>query len=250
MMLQLRPAPRRSRFPVFTNRTKNMIELNAGSARPSCVIVGAGPGIGRALGHAFAAEGYDIALLARQRGKLQPMCDDIYKKSGRLAKAFAADAADAVSLEAGIHAARMEFGDPEVLIYNAAAVATGRPMQVSAQRLVDDFRVNVVGALLAARSVAPAMIEQRRGTILFTGGGFATVPAADYCSLSMDKAALRSLTYTLAQELGEHGVHVATVTVHGFVQHGTRFDPISIAQAFVDLHRQPSGYFEIESSYK
>ena len=221
------------------------------SARASCcVIVGAGPGIGHAVALAFAHEGCNVALLARRPERLAGTCDEIHTKTGRQARAYAADAADADSLILGLDAVHADFGEVDVLVYNVATHERGRPLQVPVDRLIDDFRTNVVGALVAARAVAPAMVERRRGTILFTGGGFAYEPAADYASLSMDKAALRSLTYTLAQELGTHGVHVATVTVHGFVQHGTRFDPSRIAGAFIALHRQPKGHFDIETVYK
>ncbi len=227
-----------------------MSASSADVAQRSCVIVGAGPGIGNAVASAFAADGYDVALLARTPERLAPLCAEIRKKSGRQAMAFAADAGDEASLRAGLDAARDALGDPEVLVYNVAAFEIGRPMSVPIQRVADNFRTNVVGALIAARAVAPAMMANKRGTILFTGGGFAYEPAADYASLSMDKAALRSLTYTLAQDLGAHGVHVATVTVHGFVQHGTKFDPQRIAQAYLDLHHQPKGHFDIETVYK
>ncbi|MDD3764992.1 MAG: SDR family NAD(P)-dependent oxidoreductase [Nevskiales bacterium] len=227
-----------------------MTDSGSETQRQSCVIVGAGPGIGKAVAMAFAAEGYDIALLARQPARLQSMCADIDKKTGRTARAYAADASDEASLMKGLDAARADLGDPAVLVYNVATFEIGRPMVVSSEQVLDDFRTNVVGALIAARSVAPAMIQRGSGTILFTGGGFAYEPAADYASLSMDKAALRSLTYTLAQDLGTHGVHVATVTVHGFVQRGTKFDPRHIAEAYVQLHRQPKGHFDIETVYK
>lgn len=221
------------------------------SARaPCCVVVGAGPGIGHAVALAFAQDGHDVALLARRPERLAGICDEIHTKTHRHARAYAADAADADSLILGLDAVRVDFGDIDVLVYNVATHERGRPLQVPVDRLIDDFRTNVVGALVAARAVAPVMVERRRGTILFTGGGFAYEPAADYASLSMDKAALRSLTYTLAQDLGTHGVHVATVTVHGFVQHGTRFDPSRIAGAFIALHRQPKGHFDIETVYK
>ncbi|TJY65050.1 SDR family NAD(P)-dependent oxidoreductase [Sinimarinibacterium sp. CAU 1509] len=223
---------------------------SAEGAQRSCVIVGAGPGIGNAVASAFAADGYDVAMLARTPERLLPLCAAISKKSGRKVRAFAADAGDEASLRAGLDAARAELGDPEVLVYNVATFEIGRPMSVPIERVTANFRTNVVGALIAARAVAPAMITNKRGTILFTGGGFAYEPAADYASLSMDKAALRSLTYTLAQDLGSHGIHVATVTVHGFVQHGTKFDPQRIAQAFLDLHHQPKGHFDIETVYK
>lgn len=212
----------------------------------SCMIVGAGPGIGQAVALAFAGEGHDLALLARQPQRLTELCSEIGSKCERRVRAYAADASSESSLHQGIAAARAELGDPEVLVYNVAQHAPGRPLAVPLDDLVANFRTNVVGALVAARAVAPAMIARGRGSILFTGGGFATAPAADYASLSMDKAALRSLTYTLAQELGGHGVHVATVTVHGFVQTGTQYDPRRIAQAFVQLHRQAKGHFETE----
>lgn len=228
----------------------SVVATASNSTRPSCLIVGVGPGIGHAVAMAFAHEGYDIALLARRSERLREYCEELEQKAGRRALAIVADAGDEASLKAGIDTARVAFGAPDVLVYNVASHAPGRPLSVSLDDVVANFKVNVVSALVAARAVAPAMIERKRGTILFTGGGFAYEPAADYSSLSMDKAALRSLTYTLAQEMGMHGVHVATVTVYGFVQHGTRFDPTRIAQRYIDLHRQPKGHFETEAIYK
>ncbi|MFT4048047.1 MAG: SDR family NAD(P)-dependent oxidoreductase [Solimonas sp.] len=218
--------------------------------RPVCFIVGAGPGIGAALAEAFAAEGHDIVLLARGPAKLRELCSELSKKTGRAVAAYAADAGDEISLKQGLDAARDDFGDPGVLIYNAAAAHLEAPTQITPDRLVEEFRVNVGGALLAAQEVAPAMIKAKKGTILFTGGGFAYEPAMKYASLSLGKAALRSLTYTLAQELGAHGVHVATVTVHGFLQTDTRLDPARIAQTYLWLHKQPKGHFDIEKIHK
>lgn len=220
------------------------------SRAPSCCIIGTGPGIGHAVALAFAHEGYDLALLARHPQRLHDTCAEIRKKTGREARAYAADAGDEAGLQAALAAVREDFGDPEVLVFNAATAQVGRPTTVPVARLLEEFRINVAGALVAARDVAPAMIKRKRGTILFTGGGFAYEPAANYASLSLGKAALRSLTYTLAQELGQHGIHVATVTVHGFVQTGTHFDPQRIAKAYLELHRQPKGHFDTEKIYR
>lgn len=218
--------------------------------RPVCFIVGAGRGIGAALAEAFAGEGFDIVLLSRGPAKLRVFCEELRRKSGHYVAAYAADAGDEISLKQGLDIARADFGDPQVLIYNAAASHPEVPTQITPERLVDEFRVNVGGALMAAREVAPAMIKAKKGTILFTGGGFAYEPSMKYASLSLGKAALRSLTYTLAQELGAHGVHVATVTVHGITQTGTSLDPARIAQTYLWLHRQPKGHFDIEKIHK
>jgi len=222
----------------------------AAEMAPSCFIIGAGPGIGLAVAEVFAGEGYDIGLLSRGPSKLVSACAELRNSSGRKVRAFAADAGDELALKQGLDAARAELGDPQILIYNAAGAQMDAPTQIPVARLVEEFRINVAGALVATREVAPAMIKAKKGTILFTGGGFAYEPSMKYASLSLGKAALRSLTYTLAQELGTHGIHVATVTVHGFVQTGTKFDPQRIAQAYLWLHRQPKGRFDIEKIHK
>lgn len=215
-----------------------------------CLIVGAGPGIGRALALAFAREGYDIALAARYTEKLTPILSDVVSQTGRQARAYLVDASSERSIAQLVDAVRSELGVVEVAIYNAASITHATPTLLSLDALSADLRVNVGGALAMAQQVTPGMREAGRGTILFTGGGFALEPSAVWASLGMGKAALRNLTYALAQELGKDGIHVATVTVHGFVQAGTQFDPTQIAKVYVDLHRQPQGRFDIERNYK
>lgn len=217
--------------------------------KPVCLVVGAGPGIGRSVALAFAREGYDIALSARQPGRVAAFVPAI-EKLGAVVRVYESDAGDEASLRAVFRQVRKDLGDPDVLIYNPAAHEVGKPTALHADQVAADFRVNVTGALVCAQEAAPAMKTRGRGTILFTGGGFAHEPAANYASLSLGKAALRNLTYSLAQELGAHGVHVATVTVYGFVQVGTHFDPARIADAYVELHRQPPGHFQTEVVYK
>ncbi|HVT34710.1 MAG TPA: SDR family oxidoreductase [Nevskiaceae bacterium] len=219
-------------------------------AHPHCLIVGVGPGIGQALALAFARENYNVSLLARNPEKLADTVAMVRQKTARDARAFRADAGVEASLKAAMVHARRAFGELDVLIFNAAHAERGKPTTLSVEQLVSNFTTNVGGALVAAREAANDMRRKKAGSILFTGGGFAHEPAAEYASLSLDKAALRSLTYTLAQELGGDGIHVATVTVYGFVQTGTRFDPSRIAQQFVALHRQPKGHFDTEVVFK
>jgi len=216
----------------------------------TCLIVGAGPGIGQACALAFAREGYDIALMARHPERLVAQTTEIAWTTGREARAFAADAGDADSLRAALRAAQRELGPPRVLIYNVASVQRARPAALDIEQLVREFRANVVGAMVCAQALAADLRVAGGGSLLFTGGGMADHPSADYASLSLCKAALRNLTHTMAQEYGVHGIHVATVTVHGYVQTGTHFDPHLIAQSFIKLHRQPKGRFDIELVYR
>lgn len=218
--------------------------------RKVCMVIGAGPGIGQAVAFAFAHEGFDVAMVARRPERLTAAAELISKKTGRKVRCYAADAGDEVSLKAAFARVRRAMGEIEVMVYNAAVTEPGRPTALSVTQLMDEFRVNVAGALVAAREAARSMRKNQRGTLLFTGGSFAYEPATNYASLSLGKAALRNLTFSLAQELGTDGIHVATVTVYGFVQANTSLDPNRIAQAFVKLQRQPKGRFDLEIVYK
>src|SRR3569833_933024 len=178
------------------------------------------------------------------------MAAAIAENTGRRTRHYSADAGDFASLRRRTESVRADLGDPDGAIVKAADDHHGRPSQVDADRWVDDFRVNVGGALTMAQLVAPAMKVRRRGTILLTGGNLAHEPSAAFASLSASKSDLRSLTFSLAQELGNDGIHVATKTDKGVVQTGTAFDPTRIAQHFLALHRQKSGAFETERIYK
>lgn len=216
----------------------------------TCLILGAGPGIGLACARVFAHEGYDLALAVRRPGRLDEAVRDLRKDTGREVRTYASDAGNADSVAGLVREVTATQGAPSVVIFNAASAQMGRPTALPPERLLEELRTNVVGGLVLAQQVAPAMRAAGRGTLLFTGGGFAYEPSTDYASMSMAKAALRNLAYTLAQELGSSGVHVGTVTVHGFVQAGTRFDPALIANSFLTLHQQPKGHFDIELIYK
>jgi short-subunit dehydrogenase len=201
-----------------------------------CAIVGFGTGVSMGVARAFGKEGYNLALVARNPAKLAENARSL-NVEGVIVKSFPADAGDEASVIQAFTNIRTELGDPEVLIYNAAGFAPGKPTSLTAQAIVADFQVNVAGALVA-------------GTILLTGGGLALYPAAEVASLSIGKAGIRSLAFTLAQELQESGIHVGTVTICGTVQPGTHFDPDAIAQSYLALHLQLPTAFETEVIYK
>jgi short-subunit dehydrogenase len=92
----------------------------------------------------------------------------------------------------------------------------------------------VAGALTTVKEVIPHM---ENGTILLTGGGLALYPNANLASLSIGKAALRSLAYSLHQELSPKGIYVGTLTIKGFVKEETYFSPENIANTFFSMYK-------------
>lgn len=206
------------------------------------VIVGYGSGIGASVARAFGREGMAVALLARDGTKATQAAAAMERAGeARQAAGYAADAGDAASLGAAIDTAVARFGAADVLVYNASAWHGGPVLALTPEQLVEDFRVCTVGALVAARAVAPAMQARGRGTIVFTGGGYALFPSATAPSLSIGKAGIRALALMLAAELAPSGVRVGTVTIMGVVAAGTKFDPDAIARRYLDIHRGAAG---------
>jgi short-subunit dehydrogenase len=214
-----------------------------------CAVVGAGPGLGAAIARRFGREGYHLALLARRLESLEEQTQ-AFKSSGIEAEAFQADASEPSSLENAFQRVQQQLGNPEVLVYNAAALKPGRLKDLTSEDLVQDFKVNLVGAMVAVQQVVAGMREQKRGTILLTGGGLALEPSPQYVSLSIGKAAIRNFCFSLAKELERDGIHVATVTIAGFIRPGTKFAPDAIADTYWQLHSQEKAAWQREIVYQ
>jgi short-subunit dehydrogenase len=202
-----------------------------------CTIVGMGRGISNAVARRFAREGFRIGMISRDAGGLREFENEIPGARG-----IVADAGDEAALRAGVR----DLGPARVLVYNASAGHAGPPSQLNTADALADFRVNILGVLAAVQEIAPAMRDAGSGTIFITGGGLALSPMATLASLSLGKAAQRNLAFSLGEELEPAGIHVATITVCGFVRPGTRFAAANIAEEFWRLHAQPIGHFERE----
>lgn len=213
-------------------------------ANKQLTIVGMGTGISRAVAERFGREGFSVAMLSRSPDKLTDLAQQL-ASAGITARSYPADASDATSLQQAFDAAHAEMGTMDVLLYNVAAVTPAMPSELDPDTLMAHFRVNVAGALRAAQLCLPAM-RAKGGTMLFTGGGLALNPRAEYSSLAAGKAALRNLVFSLHEELSADGIHVGTVTVGGYVEPGGPFAPVKIAEAFWQLHTQPQDDWERE----
>ncbi|WP_061295396.1 SDR family NAD(P)-dependent oxidoreductase [Herbidospora cretacea] len=209
---------------------------------PSAVVIGAGPGIGQAVARRFAREGYALTLITRSERTLRAAAEAVGAPS-----TLVADSTDEEALRRALDEAADRHGLPDVVVYNAAIVRTDGPGDLSVEEHKNAWAVNVVGALVAAAHVAPAMAERGSGTFLVTSG----MPKPDprRVSLSLGKAGVRALVTLLDAEWGGRGVHFASVTVAGAVAPGGAFDPDDIAGHYWRLHTQPRGEWQGEVLY-
>ena len=209
--------------------------------------IGAGPGIGFATAERFAREGFQVVLAARTFPRMQGLAERLISK-GYKANVRKVDASDPKSVAELVAEVQKQHGSIDVLHYNAASARKATLSEQPRDSFNDDLAVNIGGALVAAQAVAPKMEEQRSGTILLTGGGFAVAPNADYLSISIGKAGIRALAHGLFEPFREKGVHVATVTICTFVSPESK-DASSVAEHFWHLYSQPKDSWTVETNY-
>lgn len=198
------------------------------------IIVGAGPGVSAGIARKFGSNDFKVILIARKRESLDLQIAELQKKNIE-AYGITADASKSNSLIAAFEQIKLDYGVPDVLVYNAGANTINDPSILNQKDLLNDFNVNVAGALTSSQQVIPEMMERKKGTILFTGGMLAINPVVSRASAAISKAGLRNLAFTLSDELSPYGINVATVTIGGVVKPGTFFDPDRIAEAYWEL---------------
>ena len=204
----------------------------------TCAVVGVGEGLGMAIAKRFHRENYQLALMSRSLDKLKQYEQSL--QGSAAVKSFSADASSTESLTKAFQQVKDTLGSPEVLIYNAAMLRETDLMNVTAEELLQDYRVNVVGALICVQQVVKDMQEAKKGTILVTGGGYAIAPEPKMASLSMGKAALRNLTFSLREQLQPDGIRVATVIINNIIGSDSHYTAEKIAETYWELHTADS----------
>lgn len=174
------------------------------------VVTGASGGIGRAGSIALAQAGADIAVVGRDRTKLDETARAV-EAAGRRTVVVQADVTD----EAAVSRMREEilgnFGKVDVLFSNAGItspkILTDLPPE-EWRRIID---VNLTGAYLCARAFAPDMIARKHGRIIQMGSILSGRGMATRTAYSASKAGLANLGAAMAFELGPHGITVNTI---------------------------------------
>ncbi len=200
------------------------------------IICGVGPGNGMAIARAFAKGGYDLALLARNKQKLEGYAEDDGLKDVTV-KAVAADFSDMESTDQGVRQAIAELGGVDVLLYNASLYVAKSWRELTGPDLMNEVTVGAGSAVAAMRAAGETMAENGGGTIIATGGGSALDPTVvtEAPGLAVTKGAMRNAVLALAPQYAQDNIYLATVTIMGTVQPGTFYDPANIADAIFEV---------------
>jgi NAD(P)-dependent dehydrogenase (short-subunit alcohol dehydrogenase family) len=184
----------------------NCLDLNDRIA----VVIGASSGLGRALAVGLAAHGAHVVPSGRRLEATAEVCREI-EEAGRRTLCQPVDVTERASVDALRDAVLQEFGRVDILI-NAAGYTFREPVLTTGepqwQALMD---TNVTGVLTACQAFYDALRASRRGRIVniaSLGSYLAFHEVAAYCA---SKAAVLSLTRSLATEWAKDGICVNAI---------------------------------------
>jgi len=174
------------------------------------LVTGTSRGIGRAIALKLGKAGCDVAIVYHNsHDEAAAVCDAI-RGFGRRAQAIQADVSDASSVAEAFETFRKEFDRLDFLVSNAAIGVLKAAMELSPKHWRRCLDTNALALNLLAQQAVPLMTKGGRIIALSSLGSERAIPL--YAFIAASKAALESLVRSLAQELGQRGIRVNTVS--------------------------------------
>jgi NAD(P)-dependent dehydrogenase (short-subunit alcohol dehydrogenase family) len=178
--------------------------------RRAAVVTGASSGHGLATALLLAEAGHPVVLGARRLDRLEDAAAKIVAGGGA-AIAVPLDLTDDASIDAFAARADAELGPIEIVVSNAGDVLPATALGVDPDDFVRQVQVNVLGAHRLVRRLGPAMVERRRGDIVFVTSDVVRVPRTYMAAYVTSKHALEGLARAMQMELEGTGVRVSIV---------------------------------------
>jgi NAD(P)-dependent dehydrogenase (short-subunit alcohol dehydrogenase family) len=174
------------------------------------VVVGGTSGIGRAIALGFSQAGADVVATSRSAEAVAMTAASI-RAMGRATVEVETDVLSRPSLQALLDRTLQTFGRVDILV-NAAGITRRQPtLEVSEETWANIFNVNLNGTLRACRVFGEYMIGQRQGRIINIASLSSFVAFMEVTAYCASKAAVASLTQSLAVEWAPHGVLVNAI---------------------------------------
>ena len=176
--------------------------------RRPAVVTGASSGIGAATARALASAGHPVVLGARRVEQCEAVAAEI-RAAGSEATAFHLDVSDPGSIKNFVAAAEQAVGEIEIIISNAGDTAIGTAAETSPAAFAAQVQVNLLGAQQLVSLVTPAMIDRRRGDLVFVTTDAVRVPRPRIAGYLSAKWGLEGMARAMQMELEGTGVRAS-----------------------------------------
>lgn len=194
----------------MTSSSSELAALAARFPRKRAFITGAATGLGHALAQALAKDGWVLGLFDRNVERLAKVEAD-FSDTAIPALAYPGDVTQSDELTVAVNSFAATYDGLDVMVNNAGVAAVGPLMEVP----LDDWRwiidINIMGVVHGCRAVLPHLQRNGSGLIINVASAAAFVSPGGMAPYNMSKAAVLSLSETLAAELQDSGTQVSVV---------------------------------------
>jgi short-subunit dehydrogenase len=188
--------------------------------RKRALIIGASSGIGAALAHKLAAEGYTLALLARREELLKDLCAGINNRAGEVRAIFYVhDVTDYEAVPGLLQRIITELGGLDLVVYAAGISLPSGMKHFEFEKDRQVTEINYMGALAWLNPVASLFCNLQAGQIVAISSVAGERGRVGNPAYNASKAALTCFMEALRNRLTRRGVHVLTVKP-GYVETG------------------------------
>lgn len=174
------------------------------------VVIGGTSGIGRAIAHGLAEAGADVVPTSRRNDQVEMAAKEIEER-GRRSLRVASDVSNRASIERLLKETVSAFGKVDILINSAGRTKRTPTLDVPESEWNDIMETNLTGVLRACQIFGRHMIERRYGRIVNIASLSSFVALYEVAAYAASKAAVASLTKSLAVEWAPHGVCVNAI---------------------------------------
>ena len=184
----------------------------------SAIIIGAGVSTGSAITRKFAEMGYHVCPVRRGRNfsELEKLANGI-KEAGYSATPFGVDARDEDAIAKLFKEVEENIAPIDVVVFNPGANVFFPIEDTTARIYKKVWEMAAFAGFLTGREAAKYMKKRGHGSIFFTGATASIRGGAGFSAFSGAKFALRSLSQSMARELGPQGIHVAHFIIDGAI---------------------------------
>jgi NAD(P)-dependent dehydrogenase (short-subunit alcohol dehydrogenase family) len=183
------------------------VELDGQAA----IVTGAGRGIGRAIALELAGMGANVTVAELDRSGADQTAAEVAALPGRRALAIRTDVTRAADRQAMVAQTLEKFGRIDILVNNAGIYRSDQPLDITEDEWDSVLGVNSKAVLFCAQAVLPSMLAARRGAIVNVASMAGKIASPGGLVYAVSKAAVISLTRSLAAAVAPNGIRVNCV---------------------------------------
>lgn len=184
---------------------------------PVALVTGGSRGIGQAVVHRLARDGYKVAFCYQSRPDAAERCSEGVEKASGIAVATRVDVSDSAQVRSWVSATEKELGPIQVVVTSAGIVRDNVLLSMSDADWNDVIDTNLGGAFNVCRAAVFPLLKRRSGSIINVSSVSGIHGNIGQTNYSASKAGVIGFTKSLAKEVGPYGVR-ANVVAPGFIE--------------------------------